>query len=82
MVEVPKVARWIVTVLLLVPPVNYLSTLSFRDKLGLEQYSFVWQSITMINGFCLTISLFVLMYYAWKISKPRISGSTVRSTDF
>jgi len=68
MVEVPKWARLVVTALLLVPPVNYLSTMSFRDKMGLEQYSFNWQSITMINGFCLTISLLILMYYAWKLA--------------
>ena len=71
MVEVPKFPRLIVTMLLLVPPVNYLSTMSFRDKLGLDQYSFTWQSITMINGFCLTISLLILMYYAWKRCIPK-----------
>ena len=75
MVEVPKFARWCVTALLLVPPVNYLSTLSFRDKMELEQYSFTWQSITMINGFCLTISLFILMYYAWRISSTSAKRS-------
>jgi len=74
LVEVPKFGRWVVTVLLLVPPVNYLSTMSFRDKLGLEQYSFTWQSITMINGFCLTISLIILMYYAWKFALLRIGS--------
>jgi len=75
MAEVPKMARLVVTALLLVPPVNYLSTMSFRDKLGLDQYSFIWQSITMINGICLTISLCILMYYAWKLStsKARIA---------
>lgn len=73
MVEVPKRARQIVIALLLVPPVNYLSTLSFRDKLGLDQYSFTWQSITMINGFCLTISLLILMHYAWRLAEKNRS---------
>lgn len=65
MVELPAVARRIVAALLLVPSFNYLSTLSVRDKLGLDQYGAVWQSITMINGCCLTASLLILMYYGW-----------------
>lgn len=69
MVEVPPLGRWVVVVLLLVPAVNYFSTLSFRDRMGLEQYSFLWQSITMINGFSLVISLLILMYYGWKLSR-------------
>ena len=70
MPEVPRVARLIVAGLLTVPAVNYFSTLSVRDKLGMEQYSFAWQSITMINGFCLTISMLILMYYAWTRCVP------------
>ncbi len=72
--EIPKQTRWCVTVLLLVPPVNYFSTLSFRETLELDQYSFAWQSITMINGICLTITLLILMYCAARLSRPDEAG--------
>jgi hypothetical protein len=62
---VPATARSVVVALLLVPAVNYFSTLSFREALGLDPYGVVWQSITMVNGFCLTASLLILMYYGW-----------------
>ena len=59
-----RVQRWSIGVLLFVPAINYASTLAFRNLMKLEQYSFTWQSITMINGICLTLSLLILMYAA------------------
>lgn len=50
--------------LLFIPAINYVATLAGRDFLKLEQYSFTWQSITMINGVCITLSLLILMFAA------------------
>lgn len=77
LVELPNVARRVVAALLLVPSVNYLSTLSVRDKFGLDQYGVLWQSITMVNGICLTLSLLIVMFYGWRYYAVAQSASTV-----
>lgn len=70
MMELHTPARRIVVALLLVPSLNYFSTLTFRGRMELDQYGVVWQSITMINGICLTAGLLVLMYYAVRPCRP------------
>ncbi len=57
--------------LLFIPAVNYVATLAGRNLLKLEQYSFTWQAITMINGVCLTLSLLILMYAARRVTSSR-----------
>ena len=64
--NVPRSQRIAIGLLLFVPAINYASTLAFRSLLKLDQYSFVWQSITMINGVCLTLSLLMLMFAAMR----------------
>jgi len=62
-----QLGRWqriTIGLLLFVPATNYAATLAGRNLLKLDQYSFAWQSITMINGICLTVSLLILMYAA------------------
>ncbi len=60
------IERILIGCLLLVPAVNYASTLAARNFLQLDQYGAVWQSITMLNGICLTVSLGVLMVAAFR----------------
>ena len=64
--NVPRSQRIAIGLLLFVPAINYASTLAFRSLLKLDQYSFVWQSITMINGICVTLSLLMLMFAAMR----------------
>ena len=65
--EIPKFWRFVMVGLLFVPAINYASTQSFRDKLGLDQYGFVWQSITMVNGACLLAALVIAMCVAFRM---------------
>ena len=60
--------RWAVVSLLTVPAINYVATQSFRNKMGLDQYSFEWQSITMINGICLTAALLIAIVAAFRVA--------------
>ena len=67
----PSLSRWqrgAVGFLLLMPMINYASTLAFRNLLKLDQYSLQWQSITLINGVCLTAAMLILMWAAWRQS--------------
>jgi hypothetical protein len=68
--------RLSIGILLLVPAINYASTLAFRDMMKLDQHSFVWQSITMINGICITASLLILMLAAAAERQPTMTEAT------
>ena len=59
--EVPVFWRNVVALMCVVPAINYVSTLSVMNLLGLERHSFSWQTVTMINGICLTVALVVLV---------------------
>jgi len=72
--QVPRSQRVAIGTLLLVPTINYASTLAFRNLMKLDQYSFVWQSITMINGVCITLSLLMLMYAGWRADGRKLTG--------
>lgn len=61
--------RWTLALLMLVPTLNYVSTMSFRDKMHLEQTDALWQGITMLNGVCLTASLLILVAHAFYSSR-------------
>ena len=64
---IPSMPGWIavfVGLLLAVPLLNYVSTRAVRDKLGFEQLDIAWQSITMVNGACLTLAMLIAMYFA------------------
>ena len=67
---VPRWQQITIGLLLLVPMINYVATLAGRNFLKLEQYGFAWQSITMVNGVCLTLSLLILMYSAVRSTAP------------
>jgi hypothetical protein len=77
---IPHRLRQVMAFLLAVPAVNYLSTQSVRDKLELDQYGFVWQSITMINGVCLLLALLIAMTVAFRL-KPDVGRLQVESLD-
>lgn len=47
-----------ISVIAAVPLFNYVSTISIRNLLKLEQHSLLWQSITVVNGTCLLVVLF------------------------
>ena len=64
--HVPRSQRITIGLLLFVPAINYAATLAFRNLMKLDQYSFTWQSITMVNGVCITLSLLILMFAAWR----------------
>ncbi len=66
--EMSKRWKTVLALLLTVPLLNYLSTQSFRDKLGFDQYEFTWQSITMINGLCLFVVLLILLAHAFHVA--------------
>jgi hypothetical protein len=53
--------RLAVSVLTAVPAANYLSTLTFQQKLGLDADGPAWIAITLVNGACLTAALIVLL---------------------
>ena len=59
-----RAQRTAIGLLLFVPAINYASTLSVRTLFKLDPYGFTWQSITMVNGICLTLSLLILMWAA------------------
>ena len=63
--EVSKPIRFLISLLVAIPAVNYLSTKSAFDKLGIEPLTPLWQSITMINGICLIVALLILLFAAW-----------------
>ncbi len=70
------VARWTVVVLAGVPAVNYLSTMIVRNLLNLDQSSWLWQGITMINGVCLFAALVVLLIAAFRISRANSAATS------
>jgi len=72
--NVPRWQRVTIGLLLFVPTINYAATLAVRDLLKLEQYSFTWQSITMVNGVCITLSLLILMCAAWRANGRKLTG--------
>ncbi len=53
--------KWLLAGLLTVPMVNYASTQSARNLLGLEQSSLIWQVVTVINGVSLFLALLIVM---------------------
>lgn len=69
MPRIPPRIRRVVAGLIVVPAINYLSTKSAMEFLSLPHLSFAWQSITMINGICLTAALFALMVGVYQISE-------------
>ena len=68
MVEIQPKTKWFLGVLLSIPLVNYLSTQSARNGLGLEQTSFTWQAITLINGACLSLALIIVLAVGWRLA--------------
>ena len=66
--ELTRAKRWSILGLYTVVAANYLSTLTAREKMGLEQLSFTWQLITLINGVCLFIVLLILVQTALTLS--------------
>ena len=64
--EVGRRSKSLIGILLSVPLFNYASTQSFRDLFKLDQYSFVWQSITMLNGLCLFAVMVIILFAAWR----------------
>jgi len=72
----PNRYRFLALGLSLVPMLNFVSTKSVRDKLDLDPYGFVWQSITMINGISLLLALVVLIIgYSRTYSESAVDGS-------
>ena len=67
--EIGARAKLWLKLLLAVPALNYLSTLSFRNLVGWEQTSFGWHIVTSINGVCLAAALTVVIIAALKKSK-------------
>lgn len=67
--EIGARAKLWLKLLLAVPALNYLSTLSFRNLVGWEQTSFGWHIVTSINGVCLAAALTVVVIAALKKSK-------------
>jgi hypothetical protein len=59
--NVPRWHQLTIGLLLFIPAINYVSTLAGRNLLKLEQLSLAWQSITLINGVCLALSLLILI---------------------
>ncbi len=72
--ELATRSRYILALLTAVPAGNYLSTLAAKDRLGFESQGLAWQSLTMINGICLTIALVILL-----IEAGRLRTSSVQS---
>lgn len=60
----PRVSLWerrVLLGLLTVPAVNYVATLRFRDLLGVDNQSPIWNVVTSLNGVCLFASLVLLL---------------------
>jgi hypothetical protein len=64
--------RFVLTFLTAVPAGNYLSTLAAKDRLGFEPLGVAWQSLTAINGICLTIALVILLLEAGRLQKSSV----------
>jgi hypothetical protein len=60
-------SKWTLGVALAIPFANYFSTQSARGVLGLEQTSFVWQLITLVNGLCLIVAMAILLSLAMRL---------------
>ncbi len=76
--ELSSVQRWSVSVLTAVPAVNYVSSLTFRERLGLDPTGRLWQLITLVNCVCLAIALGILMWAAFRVSR-QLPGEELRS---
>ena len=61
--QMPAKLRGLLKILVVVPAVNYLSTLSVMGLLEIEKLSFAWQAITLINGICLLMAFTILAFY-------------------
>lgn len=56
-----RVSVYVTAMLLTIPMLNYVSTRSVRNMLGLEQVDWLWQWITVGNGVALTLALVIAM---------------------
>jgi hypothetical protein len=61
--------RYAISGLLAIPAVNYFSTWRFRDVMGVDNQSFVWNAITSLNGICLLLALLILLRVAFRESR-------------
>lgn len=61
-----RTVAWVTGMLLTIPMLNYVSTISARNALGLEQSDSLWQWITVGNGIALTLALVIVMALAMK----------------
>ena len=68
--EISTSSRWSVAMLTAVPIVNFASTKSAMELMDLEQLSFWWQAITLINGMCLLAALVILIIHAIQLKQP------------
>ncbi|MEL7496517.1 MAG: glycosyltransferase family 87 protein [Planctomycetota bacterium] len=62
------VSRWLhraLVLLLTIPAVNYVATLRFRDLMGVDNQSVIWNAVTSLNGVCLLSALILLMWVGW-----------------
>jgi Glycosyltransferase family 87 len=67
--ELGEQARMAVTALVSMPAVNYLSTITFRDKSGLDPEGGLFVAITLLNGVCLLAAMLVLII-GWRRETP------------
>ena len=66
MPEISPKARLAIALLVAVAAINYLSTKSIMGYLALQPLGFQWQSVTLINGLCLSVALALLIIAAPK----------------
>ncbi len=57
------------TVLLGIPALNYVATMRFRNAMGVDNQSLIWNVVTSVNGVCLLLSLILVVNAAFRLRR-------------
>ena len=77
--DLKTIECWVLGLLLVVPAINYFSTMRFRDLLGLENVSLAWNVVTSVNGVCLLLALLILLGAAVRVIRNGKANSNSNS---
>ncbi|MFK7765833.1 MAG: glycosyltransferase family 87 protein [Mariniblastus sp.] len=67
--ELRRIEHLSLSVLLGIPALNYVATMRFRDAVGVDNQSLVWNVVTSVNGVCLLLALSVVVNAAFRFSR-------------
>jgi len=64
--ELKSIELYALSFLLGLPALSYFASMRFRDFMGIDNQSTVWNIVTSINGTCLLVALLILLFAAFR----------------